>query len=947
MDTPWQFQLLGKLSAQRGDLAVARFATSRIGALLARLVLSSGSAHSREELIELLWPDGDQDAGRLSLRVALASLRRQIEPPDVPPGSILIADRTVVRLNPLACRSDVAAFEAALKSADRAPDAQTRRRALDQAVALYSGELLPGFWDEWILDERERLAALYDAAVERRQALPAATLTAALALPPDETPAGRPPLRGFPLQFTRFFGRDEECAQAAEWLRDAGTRLLTLSGPGGAGKTRLSAQIAQRVAGDFGGPVCFVPLADLGQPSLIPDAVAQALGLPRTSGAEPLDQVVAALADQPPALLVLDNFEHLVDGGGPFVFSLLSRLPTLTCLVTSRRRLGLPGEREFPVPPLPLPDADAPLEHVSLASSVRLFVDRAQAARPDFQLTRGNANAVADLCRRLEGLPLAIELVAARAQALTLAQMAERLAQRFELLTSRRGDKGGRHRSLWAAMAWSYDLLSPDLQTFFLRLSVFRGGCTPPSAEAVCGESRAGEFLTQLRERSLLGMAEEHGELRFRLPESLREFGEERLSLGERADLARSHAAYFSDLAGQMAALWGGPKQRIALTALDGEADNLRAALAFCRTDDGEGDPVATGLRLAGSLGQYWTTRGLLREGLDWLDGALARGGADEARAKALAEAGWLAAGLADYDRADPALTESIALSRRGGDGRGEAYARRLRGIAATWRGDNPQASCDLEESLQLSRSAGDESLVASALLALGVLANQWNQDDTKAGALYAEALALFRKQGDGQRTAYCLHNLGNIAGDAGDHDRAETLLRESLALAGSLGDEWHRAYCLRSLGDVAEARGDLTGATRLLEEGRALCRRLGDRMTEAGTICSLASVARQQGDWARAEALEGTALALYQDMGHAEGAALSRINLAEIAASQNQWARAAGLLALAASDPQASLSDAAQARLNTTREAARAALGAEAFEAAWKVEMPRVETRG
>ena len=827
MQEPWRIELFGGLRAKHGGTEITRFATSRVAALLARLVLFPKHPHPREELADLLWPDADPEAGRLSLRVALAALRKQLETPAVPPGSVLDADREAVRLRPQTCRTDVADFEAALREAARAPEAAQKRGALDQALALYAGELLPGFYDEWILEERERLEALYQDACDQRRALPAPAREEEKA--PAEKAAPQAP-RGFPAQFTRIFGREAECARLTHWLSDAQTRLVTLTGPGGAGKTRLAGEAAQSAAGGFGGPVCFVPLADLPDAHFLPGAVGLALGLPPSPTQEPLEQVVAALASGPPALLVLDNFEHLAERGAPAVLSLLTRLPTLTCLVTSRRRLGLPGERQFPVSPLELPEPEWDADRIGETASARLFVDRAQAARPGFRLTSANAGDVAALCRRLEGLPLAIELVAARAQALTPAQMNERLAHRFELLTSRKGDKNGRHRSLWAAIAWSYDLLPPDLRRFFVRLSVFRGGCTPEAAAAVCGEPEALERLTQLRERSLV-IAEEAGTgMRFRLLESLREFGEESVPGGERQALARSHADYFETLTGQMNTFRVGPEKGRVLAMLDADGDNLRAALAFCRTDppDEGWDGVGVGLRMTGALGDYWTARGMLREGLGWLEGALEGGGEGAVRAKASAEAGWVAAGLGEYDRAEAALSEAVEIGRGLEDRSLLAYALRLRGVAALWREDNARATVDLEEGLALCRALGDDAGTASALNNLGVLARQWRGDNAGAQVLYEEAMTFFRRCGDVQRTSYGLYNLGSIARDLGEYDRAERLLREGLALTDELGDFWQRAYCLRTLGDVALSRGDLAGARLLLEEGRDLSRRLG-----------------------------------------------------------------------------------------------------------------------
>lgn len=884
--------------------------------------------------------DGEMGAGRNSLQVALASLRRQLEPPGIPLGSVLRADRSVVRLNPIAYQTDVARFEAALKAAARSASPEKKREALDQATALFRDELLPGFYDDWIVEERERLNALGEEARHRREGLPPVP---AEAVPPALVePGSAAALPGFPLPFTRFFGREHECAQAAECLCSPQTRLVTLTGPGGAGKTRLAGEVAHAVRDAFSGPIVFVSLVDLTDASLIPGAIAAALGLTPSADAEPRDQVVMTLAGQPPALLVLDNFEHLVEGGAPLALSLLTRLPTLTCLVTSRRRLALPGEHECPVPPLPLPDDQGTPEQIARAASAQIFVDRAQAARPDFQLTRGNASAVARLCCHLEGLPLAIELVAARAGAMTPAQMAERLGQRFELLTSRRGDKGNRHRSLWVALAWSHDLLPPHLQRFFARLSVFRGGGAIEAAQAVCEEAQALEMLTQLRERSLITLQESGAQMRFRLLETLREFGAEHLSARERQTLDRRHASYFQHLAAQMETRASGPGQNRALETLDADLDNLRAALAFCRADTpGDGwDGGETGLCLAGALGHYWTARGLLREGSGWLEGALAGEGSAEARSKALAEAGWMAAGMGDYDKAQAALTDALTLCRDRNDPSALAATLRKRGVAFLWQGENARAVVDLEESLALSRALGDDAGVARALNSLGVLAEQWREDKAGARCLYEEALTFFRKCGDQRWESYCLHDLGNIAHDFGDHDRAETLLRAGLALTEALGDLWQRAYCLRSLGDVAEARGDLAEAILLLEEGRDLCRRLGDRMSEAGTLCSLASVARRQSDAAQAQALYGAALRLYRDMGHPHGAGLCLLSLAEVSLSCHQWPRAIRQLTAARNVCRGiTLAHDTLTRLETAQQEARAALGSEAFGSVWEEE--------
>ncbi|MGI4789543.1 MAG: AfsR/SARP family transcriptional regulator [Janthinobacterium lividum] len=957
MDARWQIRLLGTFSAQQGEIVLTRFATSRVAALLARLALFPQRIHSREELADALWPEADLDAGRLNLRVALASLRRQMEPPGSAVGSVLISDRNSIQINSQACCSDASLFEASLREAARTADLTKKREALQHALALYEGELLPGFYDEWILEERERLQALHDEAEFQFRTLPKPKFPVPPAeseapirhIPPPSLEKLSPPstLIGFPIQFTRFFGRSPEKSRLAEMLCDPEVRLVTLLGPGGAGKTRLALETARQVSGSFDGVACFVPLADISDSALIASAIASALRMPLSGDRPPLDQVAAHLSSSR-ALLVLDNMEQLGEAGAAETRALMEQAPHLTCLVTSRQKLNLEGEREYRLAALPVPtptDPTLPQEPADLIDypSVQLFVDRAQAVRPDFQVTPLNAEAVAAICRSLEGMPLALELAAARIQALTPSQMQQQLEARLDFLTSRRRDLPPRHRSLRAALEWSTQLLTPEQTRFFIQLSVFRGGWTLEAAASVCGVSDPLTLLEQLCERSLIAAEESPLEMRFRMLESMREFGEEQLSPEEKLLLAQRHAGYFQQLATQMDTLWNGSQQSRAQVTLDTEQDNLRAALTFCcaahlREVSKEGwSKSEVGLRLAGSLGNYWTIRGLLREGLDWLEIALTGTSSAAARAGALAAAGWLAAGLGDAKRAEISLTESIDLSRSLEDKAALASALRMRGVSATWHDNYPQAAADLEEALALSREIGDNVRAAVVLNSLGVLAEQWQGDKVQARSLYEEALALFLKFGDQQRAAYCLHNLGNIAQEFGDPDRAIALLRESIALAEMLGDLWHRAYCLRSLGDVWLARNDLTAAAGLLEEGIDLCRQLGDRMSEAGTLLSLATVRRRQSNWMSASALARSALLLYQAMGQAIGKTECWMNLADTSAVQQKWEETTALLSAAAACRNTPPVGDEHTRFEGLYHAALGSLSQAAFDAAWE----------
>ena len=918
MDAPWRIQLLGALRAQMGETTVTRFATSRVAVLLARLALYPRRAHSREELCDLLWPEADLSSGRLNLRVAIASLRRQLEPPPLPPGSVLVADRSFVGLNPAAFHCDVAEFEAAWAAA-RAASPTARRDALARAAALYGGDLLPGSYDDWVVEERERLAAAYEEIraqqKERAEWAPAGPFPVSEAAPGAGTAPPAPRLLRLPLQFTRFFGREQGRAQAVEALEAPDTRLVTLTGPGGVGKTRLALETARQIAAHpgsrFAGPVCFVPLADLSDARLIPAAIAEALSLTRDDTAEPLDQVVAALSSLPPALLVLDNFEHLVERGAPLVLSLLTRLPALTCLVTSRRRLALPGERECPVHPLPVPppprlDAPETPDRVAESAGAQLFVDRAQAVRPDFQLTRGNAAAVAGLCRTLEGIPLAIELVAARAASLSPGQMNERLAQRFALLTSRRGDKDGRHRSLWAAVAWSYDLIPAPLQCFFAGLSVFRGGCTVEAAQAVCAEPGALEFLTQLRERSLVSVEHDGSEPRFRLLETLREFAEEQFPEEDRARLRARHGDYFVALAEESRAALRGPAQARWLERLEADNDNLRAALEAAH---GSADGAETELRLASALVQFWAMRGYLREGCGRIQATLARGADAPAslRAAVLHGACFLAYWQGDYAATQAYSEAALLLWDTLDDTVGPLKSRQMLANALLYQGRHEEAKINFTHALAQARALeGEGHHSTTSLGGLAIIAH-WQGDYAQARALYAAAVRIHEADGDHRNLAFALYNQGEIeqglnepaaaracferslalcrehgsgplalvqislglsALDREEWETARTLFGESLAVSRETGEDGDTAIALRGLGRLALRRGQPASARPLLAESLRGHQNQGDTQQIAVTVEEFAALALAEGRAEQAARLLGASQALGETLG-------------------------------------------------------------------------------
>jgi predicted ATPase/DNA-binding winged helix-turn-helix (wHTH) protein len=642
----------------------------------------------------------------------------------------------------------------------------------------------------------------------------------------------RPAAARLPVQLTRFFGREPDIERLTALLCSPEMRLVTLTGLGGAGKTRLALEVAGRLREAFPGPICFVALADLTAASRIPDAILDALGHPRSASVPPPVQVTDALHGQP-SLLVLDNFEHLIEDGALYLRDLLAVVPTLTCLVTSRQRLGIAGEREFPLLPLPTPEKTDTPERLAAFAGVALFVDRAQAARPDFQVTAGNGADVAALCRRLEGIPLAIELAAARAKALTPAQMLSQLDSRFDFLVSRRQDAVPRHRTLRAALDWSCALLPAPVARFFARMSAFRGGWTLEAAEAV-GEVTAAlalDYLEQLQDGSLVVAEEREGGMRFRMLETVRERAAEILDDVEAGAVGRRHADYFLRLAEEAEPQLLGALQVRWLDRLEAEHDNLRAALDFRRTDGGDGAAQA-GLRLAGALWRFWSVRGHIIEGRERLAAELSRTVSSEegeatrehaeARARALNGAGNLADHQGDYAAARSLYEECLALRRRLEDRAGVAVALNNLGQVAYDQGDYARAHSLFDESLALWWELGSQWGIAYLLDNKGLVARSQG-DDAAADSLFEVSLAIRRELGDKWAIGASLVNLGIEAGDAGDTTRARSLLEESVALWRELGDRRGAARCLDAFAEIWGVQGESERAARLLGVAEAL----------------------------------------------------------------------------------------------------------------------------
>src|SRR5215204_1538623 len=695
-----------------------------------------------------------------------------------------------------------------------------------------------------------------------------------------ELPASFPPLKtldvrlnNLPIQPTPLLGREREVAEIADLLRRSDVRLLTLTGTGGTGKTRLALQSAAELIDEFEDGVFFVPLAPVSDPHLVTSALAGALSVSESAGRVLEEDLSDYLSDKE-LLLVLDNFEQVVDAA-PLVGELLSGCPNLKVLVTSRTSLRIYGEHEYAVRPLALPDLShlPPIGTLREYEAIRLFTVRAHAANARFSLTDENAPAVAEICARLDGLPLAIELAAARTKLLSPQAMCSRLGDPLKFLTGGARDLPERQRTLRGAIAWSHALLDEGEQALFARLSVFSGGCALEAVEAICdavGDLLVDVFegLSSLVDKSILRQEEGvEGEPRFVMLETIREYARERLEFsGEAAEIRRLHAEYFLALAEQGVSEQQGPEETAWLERLDLEHDNMRAALSWML----ESEEAEPGLRLSGALWGFWWMRGHYSEGRRWLEEALAKDGrASAARAKALEGVGWLADDQGDIDRAVAVAEEGLNLGARVKiESSVTASFLRMRGSAAYVHGDHEQAARLYKESLALSREARDERGVASSLLQLGnVSGDRGNHEEAK--TFYEEGLTLSRKLDDKALLASALISVGAEFLLQGDPERGAMLNEEAAELYRERGNRGHLQYALDNLGWAALVRGDQQQAEGLHRESLALSGQLGDKLVAAEALEGLACSASARGEAERVARLFGAAEALREVVGY------------------------------------------------------------------------------
>ena len=781
-------------------------------------------------------------------------------------------------------------------------------------------------------------------------------------------PAEFPPLNSLdnpdlpnnlPQQVTSFIGRETQVAEVKALLGK--TRLLTLTGAGGGGKTRLSLQVAADLLDGEGDGVWLVELASLSDPALVPQAVATVLGVKEAAG-KTVQQTLVEWLRPKCLLLILDNCEHLVVACASLAADILRHCPDVRLMASSREPLNVAGEQTYRVPSLSLPDPKRAqtAEGLSQYESVRLFIERAQAVQPSFSVTDQNAPAVAQVCFHLDGIPLAIELAAARVRSLSAEEINRRLDQRFRLLTGGSRDTLPRQQTLRALIDWSYDLLTEAEKALLRRLAVFAGGWILSAAEAVCAGEPVEDWevldlLTALVDKSLV-VAEPLGDgTRYRLLETVHQYAGERLGQSGEAVVAR-HAAWTLALAEEAEPGLTGPEQGAWLSRLEAEHDNLRASLSWNLSlnlssdeprqgersnKDGLRFANEDGLRLAGALWPFWSARGHLSEGRRWLDQALARAGASgkeasAARAKALQGAVTLARRQGDYAGSRALCYESLALSRQLGDQHGIANALYDLGQVASIQDEFAGAQALYEESLTIWRELRNQKGIANALRGLGLLFHSQG-DFAGARALCEESLTLSRQSGDPRAISNALLNLGMVVQSQGDFAGARALYEESLILTRQLGG--NTAYPLGSLGQVAQSQGDFVGARALYEESLTIWRQLGNQHAIAQLLNNLGETSSAQGDSVGALALLKESLTLSWQLGNQKGIAYGLGCLGIVAHRQSKMGRATRLIGAAASlrgSLGTTLTPMEQAEVDTAVASAAEVLGEAAFTSAW-----------
>jgi predicted ATPase len=862
-NTLWLVRLFdGPVLEDTSGNVVRRFRSQRVGALLAYLALHLGQPCPREELYEALWPDEDTLVVANRLRVALASLRRQMEPSGIPFGSVIdVSDAGRVRLRAETVWCDIAAFERAWRTGQK-----------EEAARLIGGVLLPGYYDAWTLEARERFEVLREE-LHGVQFLHHAA--AVVTLTPPRAPEA--PRHRLPLYLTRFFGREAERQRLLDLVAD--NRLVTVTGPGGVGKTRLTVETLRE--SDRG--VVFIPLAELPDPDHVADAALLALRVTPSTDADPVEKLIAILRPRNTSLLILDNTEHLMDAVVSLSVRLLDAVPDLHLVITSRQRLDIPGEATLLLEPLEPPRYTSAPERLVEFPAVALFLDRARNARPDFMLTSRHVRALVEICRRLEGMPLALELAAARVTSQTPAQIAATLATNLMDLKSRQRGLSERHRSLRAAIQGSFDLLTPELQAFFAQLAVFQGGWTVEAARAVTGSAETEAALEELAIRSLVVAREDEATevMRYSFLETLRQFAAEQLSLLERSagdvsadrnenrqnaaiqEMARRHADYYLAVAEQAAPRIDEQGASNILAELEREKENLRAALRWA-IDTGAVDLAH---RFADALSGFWSIRGYLSDGRRTYESLLRA--SDGAPAPTLARlhlgCGVFATRQNELHSAKQHIETSRALYRQERNEYGILRCTQALGDACRLGGEHDRALAHYRVCLELCESVGRVSDLANCHHGLGV--SSIYRGEYEAARHHLEtALSLRQRMSNPLQVARTQNLLAFALVELAERDEAERLFRTSLAVFLEHGDRWYQASTIGALARIAHARGEVAAARVGLEDSLAIVREIGSQESVADLLHYLTYVYVKLGcrDEARRAAREAVEIALH-----------------------------------------------------------------------------------
>ena len=840
--------LLGGFAAEAGGVPVpdSAWRLRKAKELVKLLALADRHRLHREQAMDALWPDRAADAAANNLNQAVHAARKALGA-----GAIGVQEG-LLRLE---ADVDVESFERAAAAARRDGTAA----ACERALALYGGELLPeNRYDDWAEVERDRLADLRGE-LER--------LLGGL--------GGTPGRRRLPLEASTFVGRERELAELGTLLER--TRLLTLAGTGGAGKTRLALELARGLEDGRADGAVLVELGALADGADVPGAVAEALDLRALPGRALVDALAAELAPRE-LLLVLDNCEHVIGASAALADALLRSAPRLTIVATSREPLRVPGEVVFRVPSLAIADPERAETAAELAGyeAVRLFVERAAAVAPGFELDAANAPAVARICHRLDGLPLALELAAARMDALAPDAVAERLGDRFRLLRAGSRAAPTRQQTLEAALDWSHELLAAVERVLLRRLAVFAGGFTLDAAEDVCpgdGLERAqvADLLARLVEKSLVAAEERQGPRRYRLLETIRAYAGARLAeAGEREALAERHAAWLYGLV---------ETQDAELSGLDAERGNLRAALETLLAED-----AVAALRLCARVWPFWLRRIELAEARRWLGDALDRAPSpSEERVRALLGHAAVEYRAGDEDLGLGKADEAAALARELGDAALEWRAVHFRGGVAVVFDDGPRAARAYEAGLALARLNGFAAAEAVSAYSLGVAA--WVAGDLdEAEARCAESLELFRALERAEETVPALVNVADIARRDGEAPGLRLVFEDTLQPFAEISCRAAAGYVLLNWANVARSAGDPARARSLLDEALAHFERIGSDRGRADAWARTANLALALGRADEAAELFERALDLRRELGDRRGEALALVGLGHAA---------------------------------------------------------------